>query len=124
NLPAAGGGEAIVASLVAGLREVRSQPVIRTVLIITIIMNSLMFPYQQMLPVFARDVLRVGPELLGLLVAADGVGALTGALLVGSLRGTDPHGQVFAGGSLLAATLVIVFALSPWFLLSLPLQLV
>ena len=86
DLPAAGGGEAIVASLVAGLREARDQPVIRAVLIITIIMNGLMFPYQQMLPVFARDVLRVGPELLGLLVAADGVGALIGAILVGFYR--------------------------------------
>src|SRR5439155_24592961 len=92
DLPAAGGGEAIVASLVAGLREARDQPVIRAVLIITIIMNGLMFPYQQMLPVFARDVLRVGPELLGLLVAADGVGALIGAILVGSLRSFRNHG--------------------------------
>jgi len=124
DLPAAGSAESIAASLLAGLREARSQPVIRAVLLITIMMNFLMFPYQQMLPVFARDVPRVGLELLGLLVAADGLRALIGSLLVGSLRGTNRHGQVFAGGSLLAAALVIVFALSPWFLLSLPLQLV
>ena len=38
-------------------------------LIITVVMNGLVFPYQQILPVFARDVLDIGPELLGLLIA-------------------------------------------------------
>ena len=35
----------------------------------SLLMNGLVFPYQQILPVFARDVLEVGPEALGLLVA-------------------------------------------------------
>jgi hypothetical protein len=32
------------------------------------------------------------------------------------------HGAVFAGGSLAAAALVVAFAFSPWYALSLPLQ--
>jgi MFS family permease len=87
-----------------------------------VIMNVLVFPYQQMLPVFARDILQVGPELLGLLVAADGLGALTGALAVATRREMRVQRQIFAGGALMAATLLIGFAFSPWFWLSLPLQ--
>ncbi len=124
RLPVAGATESVLASLVSGLREVRARPTILAVLAITVLMNMLIFPYQQMLPVFARDVLAVGPVLLGVLVAADGLGALLGALAVAARRGFTGHRQVFAGGSLVAATLVIALALSPWFLITLPLQFV
>jgi MFS family permease len=122
NLPAGASAESVLASLATGFREVRAVPTIMAVLTITVLMNLLVFPYQQMLPVIARDVLLVGPELLGLLVAADGLGALTGALAVATRREMTAHRQIFAGGSLMAATLLIGFAFSPWFWLSLPLQ--
>jgi MFS family permease len=92
------------------------------VLVITVLMNLLVFPYQQMLPVFVRDVYQVGPELLGVLVAADGLGALSGALFLASRHNFRGHRQVFVGGSLLAATLVVGLALSPSYWLSLPIQ--
>jgi MFS family permease len=57
--------ESILAGLATGFREARWQPAIFGVLIITVVMNGLVFPYQQILPVFARDVLDVGPEALG-----------------------------------------------------------
>jgi MFS family permease len=120
--PPAVAGEPVLASLAAGLREVRAQPMIRAVLLVTVLMNTLVFPYQHMLPVFAREILGIGPARLGLLVAADGLGALTGALAIAGWRGLAVHGVVFAGGSLAAAALVVAFAFSPWYALSLPLQ--
>jgi MFS family permease len=108
-------------ALLAGAREVWARPTIRGVLVITVLMNVLVFPYQQMLPVFARDVLRIGPELLGLLVAADGFGALVAALAIAAHRGFGLHAQLFAGGSMAAATLLLGFAASPWYGLSLAL---
>ena len=110
-------------ALLAGAREVWARPTIRGVLVITVIMNVLVFPYQQMLPVFARDVLRIGPELLGVLVAADGLGALVAALVVAANRGFGLHAQLFAGGSMAAAGLLLGFAASPWYGLSLALLL-
>lgn len=117
-----GAGESVLAGLLAGVREARVRPTILGVLAITVVQNALVLPYQQMLPVFARDVLDVGPILLGLLVAADGLGALIGALAIGSRAGGGGHRPIFAGGALLGATLVIGLAVSPWYLLSLPLQ--
>ena len=122
NLPAGGQTGSTVAGLATGLREARAQPAILGVLLITVVMNMLMFPYQQMLPVFAKDVFKVGPELLGLLVAADGLGALSGSLALASRRGFSSHRQVFAGGSLLAASLLIGLALAPSYWLALPIQ--
>ena len=51
----------VTASLVAGFRAAWEEPTVRAVLVITVLMNVLLFPYQHMLVVFARDVLRAGP---------------------------------------------------------------
>lgn len=114
--------ESILAGLATGFREARWQPAIFGVLIITIVMNGLVFPYQQILPVFARDVLDVGPELLGLLVSAGGVGTLIGALWTAGQRDFVAHRQVFVAGSMLAGLLVVVQSLSPGYWTSLPIQ--
>jgi MFS family permease len=120
GLPARIGGPSgrdtasVVSSLGAGFREAWGAPTVRAVLIITVLMNVLFFPYQHMLPVFARDVLRVGPEWLGALVAADGLGALAGALAIASRRGFLPHGRLFAVSVLVAPFLLLAFTGLRW----------
>jgi MFS family permease len=122
SLPGTPGGEPVLASLSAGLREVRSHPIILGVLVITVLMNTLVFPYQQMLPVFARDVLRIGPAALGLLIGAEGLGALLASMAIGARGGRVSHAPLFATSSLAAALLLLAFAASPWYALSLALQ--
>jgi MFS family permease len=100
------------ASLRAGLQAAWTRPTIRAVLFVTIAMNVLFFPYQHMLPVFARDVLAGGPAVLGALVAADGFGALVGALLIASGRGHLAHGPLFAMGVMVAPGLLVALSQS------------
>jgi MFS family permease len=120
GLPARIGGPgprdttSMAASLGAGVREAWREPTMRAVLVVTILMNVLFFPYQHMLPVFARDVLRVGPEWLGALIAADGLGALLGALAIASRRGFLPHGRLFALSVLVAPFLLLAFTTLRW----------
>ena len=104
----------VVSSLGEGFREAWREPTVRAVLIITVLMNTLFFPYQHMLPVFAREVLRVGPEWLGALVAADGLGALLGALAIASRRGFVAHGRLFATAVLVAPFLLLAFTGLRW----------
>jgi MFS family permease len=118
-----GSGETILGGLASGLREARHDSAIFSVLIITVLMNMLVFPYQMMMPVFARDVLHVGPELLGLLTGADGLGSMSGSLLMAARHGSSGQRQIFVGGSLLVAMMVICLALSPIYALSLLLTL-
>ncbi|MCC6177252.1 MAG: MFS transporter [Chloroflexi bacterium] len=122
---AAGAGaatESIVAGLIGGLREARSQPAILGVLIITVIMNGLVFPYQSILPVFARDVLDIGPELLGVLVAVGGLGTTIGALWIAARPGFTAHRQVFVGGSMLSGVLVLAQSFTPDYALAVLIQ--
>jgi MFS family permease len=83
------------ASMRAGLAAAWASGTVKAVLLVTIAMNTLFFPYQHMLPVFARDVLDVGPLALGALVAADGLGALVGALVIASGWGRLDHRTIF-----------------------------
>jgi MFS family permease len=122
SLPGTPGGEPVLESLQAGLREARRNPAVLGVLMVTVLMNTLVFPYQQMLPVFARDVLRVGPVPLGLLVATQGLGALVSSAVIGWRGSATGHGRVFAGSALAGALLLLAFAASPWYALSLALQ--
>jgi MFS family permease len=123
TLPGVLGSEPVLDSLFAGLREVRGHPAILGVLAVTVLMNTLVFPYQQMLPVFARDVLHVGPAPLGLLVGAQGLGALIASAVIGARGGPASQARLFVGSSLAGALLLLAFAWSPWYALSLALQL-
>jgi predicted MFS family arabinose efflux permease len=102
-----------------GLDFCRRHPAVRGVLLITVVMNVLGFPYIQLLPVFARDILLVGPFGLGLLTAADGIGSLVGtAALTGAGR-IRRVGLLFVVGSVTMTTCLVLFAVSPLYALAL-----
>lgn len=107
-------------NLAEGFRYVRRHRTIMAIIYITIAMNLLLFPYVQMMPVIARDVLHVDAALMGALQAAEGVGALMGAVLIASAPHLQYHGRVFLGGSLLSLLALFVFSMSRWYLLSWP----
>ena len=112
--PARGPRAGVLATLAEGARTAWAEPTVRAVLLITVLMNTLFFPYQHMLPVFARHVLGGGPEFLGALVAADGLGALLGALAIASQRGFISHRRLFALSVLSAPFLLLAFSASRW----------
>ena len=112
--PAARGPVDVAASLRAGLHAAWTSPVIRAVLLATIAMNVLVFPYQHMLSVFVRDVLAGGAGILGLLVAAEGLGSLVGALFMAAQRAHLPHARVFAAAILATPAILVAFSLSSW----------
>jgi MFS family permease len=59
-------------------------PPIRNVLLLLALVSLIGMPYTVLMPVIADRVLHGGPHTLGLLMAASGVGALTGALFLAS----------------------------------------
>ncbi|MBM3218209.1 MAG: MFS transporter [Candidatus Rokubacteria bacterium] len=111
----------ILTSLAIGLRVAWRSATVRATLLATIAINVLFFPYQHMLPVFARDVLLVGPVVLGALFAADGFGALAGALVIASHRGDFSHRALFAGAIVTGPLLLVGLSASPWLALCLAL---
>ena len=102
-----------------GLRYCRTVPAIGAVLAITVAENMLAFPYIQLLPVFARDVLRTGPVEYGLLAAGDGIGSLLGSLALLWAGHVRRPGAVFVVGSMLMPLGVLLLGGSKVYWLSL-----
>jgi len=59
---------------------------IRNTLVLLALVSLVGMPYTVLMPVFADDVLHGGPNTLGLLMAASGVGALVGAMLLAARK--------------------------------------
>jgi MFS family permease len=92
--------------LIEGVRYAFGFPPIRSLLLLLALVSFAAMPYSVLLPVFAADVLGGGPNTLGLLSAASGVGALAGALYLASRSSVIGLGRV-----IVAATFVLGFAL-------------
>jgi MFS family permease len=99
-------------------------PIVRVALIITVVMNLMVFPYQQLIALVAGEILEVGPGRMGVLSGAAGLGsAIVAAYL--TFRSRPSTARIyFAGGATLGAAGLIALAFSTHFHLSLGLQLI
>jgi len=107
-----------LAQMREGLSFIRRNQVMLTLLAMVAVTNVFAFGYSALLPAFARDVLKQGPEGLGLLSAAIGAGALVGALTVASLGSFQHKGLLLTFGNVLFPAMVLLFAWSSLFPLS------
>src|SRR5260370_13998767 len=73
----------------------------------------------QLLPIFAKDILKVGAQGLGFLAAAPAGGAVIAGLLVARLGVMKKQGKVVIISVASFGSATIVFGLSPLFCLSL-----
>jgi MFS family permease len=78
--------------------------------------------YQNLLPIFARDIWHSGPEGYGLLLSAAGGGALVGAFGLASISHVRRQGAVMIVSGWLFSASVIVLALSQSLALGLAVQ--
>lgn len=106
------------ANLLDGVRYVRGERTIALLVLLAAIPALFILNYLVLMPVFARDVLRIGAPGLGLLNASLGVGALSGALFVAVLRPGGGSGRLMLLGLGTASAALIVFGLSTWLPLS------
>lgn len=95
---------------------------IGALLLLLTVFNFIAMPYIVLLPVFARDVLRGGPDTLGFLMAAAGLGALSGALYLATRRSVLGMGRLITVSALVFCVALCAFAFSRWTWLSLALM--
>jgi len=114
----AGPRQAMAASLAAGFRFLRSEPVILAAIALDLF-AVLFGGAAALLPVFADEILRVGPSGFGLLRAAPGVGAIVTSLVLVAAPPFRRSGRAMLVSVGLFGAFTIAFGLSRWFALSL-----
>ncbi|HEX5727040.1 MAG TPA: MFS transporter [Longimicrobiaceae bacterium] len=102
-----------------GLAFIRGDRLVRTLVWTIAGMSVTAFPFAMLLPVFARDVLRVGASGYGWLLAASGAGALSSAIVLAMGLVRVRRGSLLLGASLSFGVFLIGFSLSRSFALSL-----
>jgi MFS family permease len=83
------------------------------------LMSFMGMAYAVLMPIFAKDILHGGPHTLGFLMAASGIGALTGAVYLASQRTIIGLGQFIAYASAIFGMGIIAFSLSKILIVSL-----
>jgi len=101
-----------------GWRYIASNPTIRTGMIVAALSSLFGQPLHTLLPVFARDVLDVGPTGQGLLLTCMGIGALCAGVLIASFGDVLPKGKLMVAGTGALGLALVGFALSQWFAVS------
>jgi predicted MFS family arabinose efflux permease len=104
-----------------GIRLIASRPDLRGLFLLAAIPTFFAFPYIGFLNVFARDVLHIGAEGLGLLLAVSGSGAVVGSLLIASTRRSEGTGRLLIAMTVLYGVAIVGVAISRTLWLTLPL---
>ena len=95
--------------LLAGVRQVRVDPLVRGVVIVCAALAFLGVSYMPFLPVLAKTQLHGGAQVLGLLYSVGGIGGLVGGLAIAALgRGAGRLQLLIIGGIVYAASLFVV----------------
>ncbi|GAA4310787.1 MFS transporter [Compostibacter hankyongensis] len=119
SLPSPSGGHDVVARLKEGIRYVRTQRVMQSLLLLLAIVSFANASLRTLAPVFARDVLHGDANALGYLMSAAGVGAILGALFLTNSRPMPLLMRIVSFTGMLLGASMICFAASGLLWLSL-----
>ena len=87
----------VLISLAEGVRFVARTPLIALCVFVIGVVSGVAMNFNVIIPILARSVLQIGAPGLGLLMAAIGLGSLSGALAVAALR--RPRTVMIVGGA-------------------------
>jgi MFS family permease len=101
---------AVKKSLVEGVRYLRHFAPARWVIITVIVASCCLAPYLTFMPVYAKDILKGGPDTLGMLMASSGLGALCAALYLANRKSIEGLGIRMVAGCGATAFASLAFA--------------
>jgi sugar phosphate permease len=104
-------GNNIMLDIREGFRYIGKNPLILRVLVYTLMVVVLAMPFQQLMPIYTDDILKVGPPGMGLLMTISGAGALIGSLLLAAMP-NKKRGVLLLSSGILAGLALIVFSFS------------
>lgn len=113
-------GIGALASIREGLKYIRHERTILSILLFTLVAVILSMPYILLMPIFADDILKVGATGMGVLLSVSGIGAIVGSLTLASLP-NKKRGTMLLVSSLILGLALVGFSLSSSWYLSLAL---
>jgi len=97
----------------------------RNILFMLVAVLSMVFfsmPYQQLLPIFTEDILKVGATGLGLLQLVSGVGSIAGSIVLASLPSNKKRGLLMLLSGIVLGLSLVLFSFSTMWAISITLM--
>lgn len=107
-----------LSSTLRGFAALRNERTLPGVLGVAAVASLLGRPYLLLLPAFARSIQHVGPQGLGMMVAASGLGSFLGALLLAMLKSSQHLTRMLLLCGVGFGLALSLFAVTPAFLLA------
>lgn len=107
-----GGGTMFIREIVEGLSFIGKNRVILILVGMVAVTSLFGISYVILMPVFAKDILKVGVGGLGVLMSSAGCGALVAALMLARLGDLKNKGRMLAVSSLVFSAFLVLFSLS------------
>ena len=104
----------IIHEIREGFRYIGGHSVLLTVLVFSLLATVLSMPYQQMLPVFVDDILKVGATGAGVLMSVSGAGALIGSVALTMLPNRKRGLMLLLSGIVSGAALAVFSFSAMW----------
>jgi MFS family permease len=101
-------------AIAEGLHYVRGDAIIGSMLLLEAVL-SVFGSFNTMLVVFSRDIFAAGPQGLGLLQSAPGIGTVLGSLVLAWVGDVKRKGRLVIIGSIFHGIGIAAFALCGWF---------
>ncbi|OGO00153.1 MAG: hypothetical protein A2Y90_00045 [Chloroflexi bacterium RBG_13_52_12] len=104
-------GNNILSDIQEGFRYIGKDPLILRVLLFTLIVVVLAMPFQQLMPIYTDDILKVGPPGMGLLMTISGAGAFIGSIFLAAMP-NKKRGILLLASGIVAGLALTVFSFS------------
>lgn len=101
----------VITSMKEGLKYLRGESIIMTIMIFTLVVTILAMPFQQLMPIFTVDVLHVGAKELGFLMSVSGIGSIISSLVLASLP-NKKRGVMMLCGNIILGVALVAFSFS------------
>lgn len=102
----------MLADLKDGLRYLKSTPSLGILVLLLSLMSLLVLPYTTLFPIIAKEVLGGDASIYGYLNSFVGIGALSGAILLASLKGSGHLRKLLVIATTLFGLGILLFSLS------------
>ena len=104
---------------VSGIKYAKNHLSVAVLLVSVGLISILGTPYTTLMPIYARHILKVGPQGYGFLLAAGGLGAVLGAFVLAPLSRFAKKQTLIRAGIITLSLFLAIFAFSRSFILSL-----
>ena len=105
-----GGGLSVFSALWNGFQLLRQERTLQGLMAVTVVWNVWGFPFFSMIPVMGKQTLGLTPLPIGVLMSAEGMGALSGALLILAFAELRHYRYLYTYGTLLFLFMAFAFS--------------